>query len=153
MGKKSRQKKARRSEPHPTMFVLDGAIQHFPDGSMLELYTGVTPDEWQDIVVGTVQYKVFLDCLKEVACPILHESWTPDDDYFRVILDHNIGRMRNLDPMIFLPINQDEIRLKFEEKIRRNAIEVAEDIKRMREQHHSWLGERSDHTKTDVSEL
>lgn len=153
MGRKSRQKQERRHEPHPTIFVFDGSIQHFPDGSMLELYTGVTPDEWQDIVVGTVQYKIFLDCLKDIACPLLHESWTSEDDWFRVVLEHNISRMRQLDPMIFLPINQETIKVEFEKKIRKNALEVSEDIKRFREQHQSFLGERSDHTKTDVSEL
>lgn len=153
MGKKSRQKKGRRSEPHPTMFVLEGAIQHFPDGSMLELYTGVTADEWQEIIAGTVQYKIFIDCLKEVACPILHESWTPEDDWFRVVLEHNISRMRQIDPMLFLSINQADIREKFEAKIRSNALDLAEEIKEIRKQHFNWLGERSDHTKTDVSEL
>ncbi len=153
MGKKSRQKKTRRTETHPTLFVFDGAIKHFPDGSMLELHAGVNPDEWQDIIIGTIQYKIFLDCLKEIACPLLHEEWTQDDEWYRIMLDHNIGRMRNIDPMIFLPINQKEIREKFEEKIRRNALEVSEDIKRFKEQNRTWLGERSNHDQTDVSEL
>lgn len=152
MGKKSRKKKAG-NEPHPTMFVLEGAIQHLPEGSIIELYTGVTPKEWHDIVVGTIQYKIFLDCLKDVACPILHESWTTEDDYFRIMLDYNINRMRNMDPMIFIQINQEDIRTKFEEKIRANAIEVAADIRRLRDQHHSWLGKQTDHSRTDVSEL
>jgi hypothetical protein len=153
MGKKSRQKKARRNEPHPTIFVLDGTIQHFPDGSMMELYTGVTPDEWQEIVISSVQFKIFLDCLKDVACPLLHEVWTKEDEWYRLMLEHNISRMRNLDPMIFLPIDQDEIKRKFEDKIRTQSIEVAADIKKFRDQHYSFLGERSDHSSTDVSEL
>lgn len=153
MGKKSRQKKARRNEPHPTIFVLEGGIQHFPDGSMMELYTGVTPEEWKEIVVETVQYRIFLDCLKEVACSILKEPWTKEDEWFRIVLEHNIGRMQNLDPMLFITFNQKEIRKNFEEKIRKNALDVAEDIKRVREHHHSWLGEKSDHSKTNVSEL
>lgn len=153
MGKQSRKKKERKKQTHPTLFVLEGAIQHLPDGTMLELYTGVTSEEWLEIITETIQYKIFLDCLKEVAFPLLHEVWTDEDDWFRVMLEHNISRMRQMDPLLFLPIDQNTIRLKFEEKIRKNAVEVAEDIKRFRDQHHSWSSERSDHTRTDVSEL
>lgn len=153
MGKRSSKKKAARNAPHPTMFAFEGVIKHYEDGSMIELFTKVTTEEWELIITETVQYKIFLDCLKDVAFPILHEVWTKEDEWFRVMLEHNIARMKNLNPMLFLPINQETIRKAFEDKIRRNATEVAEDIQRMRSQQQSWLGDRSDHSTTNVSEL
>src|SRR4051812_42658711 len=113
MGKNSRRRKQRRNEPQPTLFVFDGEIRHYQDGSMLELYTKITPEEWMEIVTNTIQYKVFLDCLKEIACPILKESWTTEDDWFRLMLDVNVGRMRNLDPLFVATINQEKIREAF----------------------------------------
>lgn len=151
MGQKSRARRARRREPHPTIFVLEGAIQHFPD-SMLELNNQITADEWDTVVRDTIQYKIFLDCLKEVACPILKESWTKEDDWYRVMLDHNVGRMRNIDPILVASIDQDKIRKAFEDKIRHNALDVAEDIKTWRDQQQTWLKDQ-DHSRTDVSEL
>lgn len=153
MGHQSRTRKKRRNPEHPTMFVLDGSIRHYEGGSMLELYSQITQDEWTEIIIGTIQYKIFLDCLKDVACPVLHETWTREDDWFRLMLDVNLGRMKNLDPLQFATIRQDEVRTAFEAKIKKNAAEVADDIKRFRDQHRSWLDSRSDHSSTNVSEL
>lgn len=152
MGKRSRKKKAERNLPHPTMFVHDGVIKQYED-SMLELHGQLPTDQWEDIVTSTVQYKIYVDCLKEIAYPLLHETWGVEEDYSRVMLEHNISRMRNIDPLFVARIDQDAIRKNFEEKIRKNALEVSDDIRRFKEQQQSWLAERSDHTNTDVSGL
>ncbi len=149
MGKRSRAKKEAKAEPHPTLFVLDGAIQNY-DGSMLELNTQIDEEGWKEIVIGTIQYFIFLDCLKTIACPILKEEWTKEDDWYRLMLEVNIGRMKNLDPLYIISIDQDKIRKAFEAKIKANAAEVVEDIKRIRAQQEGFM---SDHTRTHVSEL
>jgi hypothetical protein len=103
-------KKKRKQEPHPTLFVLDGTIRYYDDGSMLELHTSVTVEEWQQIILETIRYKVFVDCLKETAFPILKEKWTKEDDWWRLQLNTACGRMRNIDPLFFISINQDDLK-------------------------------------------
>jgi hypothetical protein len=126
-------KKKRKQEPHPTLFVLDGTIRYYDDGSMLELHTSVTVEEWQQIILETIRYKVFVDCLKETAFPILKEKWTKEDDWWRLQLNTACGRMRNIDPLFFISINQDDLKKAFSAKMRDNATEVINSIKLLRD--------------------
>lgn len=137
--KKPKKKTATRQEDHPTMFAWDGSIRHFEDGSMLELYTKVTPEEWEMLVEQTVQYKVFLECLKEVACPALGEPWEDDDDWFRVQLDVAVSRMRNMDPILVARHDQKKITAAYTEKMQRESKEVQKLVEEMREQKRNSL--------------
>jgi hypothetical protein len=147
MGKKSRQKK--KKAEHPTVFVFDGAIRHHEEGSMFHLHTQVTTEEWQQIVRETIEYKIFAECLKDVAFPILKETWTKIEDWWRLQLGIAVTRMKEIDPMIFLGINQDKIRAQYTQKIQANAQAVVEDIKNIRE----TMRIVQDNSKADVSEL
>ena len=110
MGRKSRQKKERRKVEHPTIFVFDGTIRHYTEGSMFSLRAQVTPNEWEQMVKETIEYRIFLECLKETAFPILKERWS----------------------------KVDGLKAKFTEKIKKNAESVVSDIKLLRETQNSF---------------
>jgi hypothetical protein len=152
--------KRRKEEAHPTLFVWDGSIRLFEDGSMLALHTQITTEEWEIIVEQTVAYKVFLECLKQVACPILGEPWDEEDDWFRVQLDIAVSRMRNIDALLVAKHDQKEIAKAYTEKMRKNAKEVQEMVEQMREQKRDMLrgqygldGDSGDDDITPVSSL
>ncbi len=145
-----KKKKKRRSELHPTLFVHEGAIQEFPDGTMLELYTQLKTEEWQAIVTETVHYKIFVDCLKNTAFPILKENWTKELDWFRLQLEVAVSRMKNLDPYFAMTINHDNIRQLYIAKMEHNAAEVVEQIKLIRTAQQNLSGDK---TITNISDL
>jgi hypothetical protein len=150
MGKKSRDKKERKKQPHPTIFVFEGEVKHYEDGSMLELFGQVTPDEWGIIVRDTVTYKIFLKCLKEVAFPILKETWTREDEWWRLQLEVAESRMRVVDPMAFVGINQEAITKVYTDRMQNNAKDVVKDIEMIRQNQHAYSG---DPARTEVSGL
>jgi hypothetical protein len=99
-----------KKEPHPTLFVLEGSVRWFKDGSMLELHAQITPEEWMLIVSETVKYQVFVECLKEVACPILEDGWTQEDEWGLLQMRVAVSRMRNIDPLLVAKFNRDTIK-------------------------------------------
>jgi hypothetical protein len=127
------QKKKTKTVDHPTMFVHEGTIKCYEEGTMLELKTLLSQEEWLGIVKETVEYLIFITCLKTVAFPILNEAWDKDDDWWRVQLEIAVNRMRDLDPLVLIPIDQDAIRTAFTDKMKANAASVVEDIKAMRQ--------------------
>lgn len=143
MGKRSRNKKARRE--HPTIFVLDGALTHYEEGSMMELYTKITPEEWKHITEETVKYKLFLEVLKETAYPVLKETWDKNDDWWRLQLEVSITRMREVDPMAFVAINQEAIKKSYTEQARVNAEEMVKTIKLMHDQQNAYFDTDTSH--------
>lgn len=129
-----RKKAKKKNAPHPTMFVFNGGVQHYPDGSMLELHTGVTDDEWIQIVEETVKYRVFVECLKQVAFPILLEKWTKLDEWYRVQMEVAVSRMRNIDPLRVAQFNTDELKDRYIAQMQTNAHEFMQLAKSMRQQ-------------------
>jgi hypothetical protein len=111
-------------EQHPTLFVFDGSIQHYEDGTMLELYSNITSEEWAIIIEDTIRYKIFLDCIKEIACPILGEAWDNEDEWYRLQLEVAVSRIRNIDPLAVAKYDQKSIKDAFADKISNNAKEV-----------------------------
>jgi len=156
MAKNNKKTKAR-AEDHPTMFVLEGAIKVFKDGSMVALNTQITAEEWELIIEDTVKYKVFLECLKETACPILEEEWTEEDDYFRHQLDIAVSRMRNIDPLLVSRHDQKKITKVYTEKMEKNAQEVSILVAKTREEQKAVYQKRynmnGDEDVTAVSNL
>jgi len=126
-------KKPKRKEAHPTLFVLDGSIRYYDDGSMLELHSLVTPEEWIQIVEETIKYKIFVNCLKEVAIPLLEERWDDDDDYFRIQLDVAVSRIRNIDPLLVAKFNQKEIAETYSKQMAENAKNMLKMVETVRE--------------------
>jgi hypothetical protein len=146
----------KKKEPNPTLFVWDDEIRHFENGSILELHTQVTMEEWESIVEQTVQYKVFLECLKQVAFPILGEPWEDEDDWFRVQLDVAISRMRNIDALLVAKHDQKKLAEAYTKKMKKNAVEVQELVEEMREQKRDMLKKQyglGDDGTTAVSSL
>jgi hypothetical protein len=111
----SKKKKSKRhsDRKHPTLFAHKGAIRYYKDGSMLSLYSQLSMEEWEDIVEETIKYKVFLECLKEVAFPQLEEPWVPDDEYFKLQLEIAVSRMRNIDALLVAKFSQEEMKTKY----------------------------------------
>lgn len=131
---KKKKKKNRIIIEHPTMFVHEGSIKVFSEGSMLQLHMEVTPEEWQQIVKETVEYQTFLECIKKVACPILREPWDEEDDWYRLQLEIAISRMRNIDPLLVASVNVEELTKAYTEKMTANAKEVMALVKSLKEQ-------------------
>lgn len=113
-----------KKDTHPTIFVLDGTIRCYEDGSMLQLHSLITDDEWELIVEETVKYKLFVDSLKEVGCPHLNEPWDEEDEWFRLQLDVAISRIRNIDPLLLAKFDQTQIKAKYQNQMKNNAHEV-----------------------------
>jgi len=145
----------KRKEPHPTLFVFDGSIRYYKDGSMLELHAQVTAEEWEMIVSDTIKYKVFIDCLKEVACPILEDPWTAEDDYFRIQLEVSIARMRNIDPLLVAKFDQKEIFEDYKKLAQKNAQAAKAEINKIKQAQEQMLKDmaQADGDTTKVSDL
>lgn len=131
MAKKNK-KKADKAILHPALFAFEGAVHYFPEGTMLELHSQVTAEEWSMIVEETIKYKLFVDCLKEVAYPILDEKWSEEDDWFRIQLDLSISRMRNIDPLLIAKHDQETIKQSYTKMMKDNAGSMVEFIKQVK---------------------
>ena len=119
-------------ETYPTVFVFQGVPRYFEDGSMLELQSGVTDDEWKQIVEDTVGYHIFVECLKSVAFPLLKENWTTTDECWRLQFELAVSRIKNIDPFAVMAIDSDDIKKKMSGKMARNGQEVLSLIDDMR---------------------
>jgi len=143
-------------EPHPTIFVLEGSIRWYKDGSMLELHAQVTPEEWAIIVDETIKYKLFIECLKQTACPILEEAWTEEDEWFRLQLDVAVSRIRNLDPLLVAKYDQKQILSEYTNQAKKNAQLAKAGIEQIRQEQAATLKamlESGDNDTTKVSDL
>lgn len=149
-----KQKPKRRKEKNPTIFAFEGSIRVFEEGSMLELHTQVTDQEWEAIVEETVKYKVFLECLKKIAIPALDEKWEVEDDWFRHQLVVAISRMKNIDVLLVAKFNQDDIRKEYEEMMETNVAlmkQFIEDIRKTQQEIlRANLEEPNDRIKSDL---
>jgi len=119
---------AKKKEQHPTLFIFNGSIQWYQEGSMLELHAQITEEEWRIIVSDTIKYKVFADCLKDVACPILEDSWTDEDEWFRLQMEIAVSRIRNIDPLLVAKFDQGQIRAEYTKQIQQNSVIVKKEI-------------------------
>ena len=116
-----------KKEKHPTIFVLDGSIRYYDDGSMLHLHSQITNQEWEEIVSETIKYKVFVNCLKDIACPRLDESWSEEDEWHRLQLQVAVSRMKNIDPLLVAKYNESDIK----EEYSKQMIKGVENMKKM----------------------
>jgi len=148
--------KKSKKEIHPTLFVFDGTIRYFDDGSMLELHSKVTPEEWAAIVEQTLKYKIFLDCLKEQACPSLQEPWDEEDEWYRLQLDIAVSRIRNIDPLLLAKYDQGQIKQSYLSKMKQSAADInkmVEDIRRDQKEAIKAKYGLDDHGNSTVSSL
>lgn len=106
-----------------TYFMIDGTLLRF-DGTMLELNSKVTSQEWESIALETLTYKIFVDCLKTVGMPMLDETWTTKDEFILQQLNLSVSRIRNLDALLLLKVNQEELRTQFIAKMKAGATEL-----------------------------
>lgn len=127
----SQKKKKKKKEPNPTLFVLEGAIMHYEDGTMFSLHSQITREEWEQIVEETIKYEIYLSCLKGVVA-ILEEKWTEEDDWFRLQMGVAVKSMRELDPLLVAKFNRDEIKKDYSKQMTANATSMADQIKKMR---------------------
>jgi hypothetical protein len=131
---KKNSKKSKKDKAYPTLFVLEGGIRYYKSGSLLELYSQISIEEWHTIVEETIKYKVFLECLKDTAVKLLSETWTDDDDWFRLHLDVAVSRMRNIDPLYVSRFNQEQLTAAYTTKMVNGAEELRVIIEDMRRQ-------------------
>jgi len=148
-------KKPKKKEPHPTLFAFDGGIRWFKEGSMLELHAQVTPEEWMIIVSDTIKYKVFIECLKEVACPILEDNWTAEDEWFLLQMGVAVSRLRNIDPLLIAKFNSEAIKQEYTKLMRANGSAAKKELDLIQEQQCKLLAEviGKDGKGTKVSDL
>lgn len=125
-------KKGNNNEPHPTLFVWQGGIVWYEEGSMLELHTQITSEEWDMIVRDTIKYKVFIECLKEIACPILEDPWSKEDEWCLFQMNVAISRMRNIDALLVAGHNQAEIKEEYSKAMRQNAPSVKQQMQEIK---------------------
>jgi hypothetical protein len=137
-------KKKKKKEQHPTLFVLEGTIMCYEEGSMLDLHTQVQPDEWKEIVEETIKYKVFIECLKSTGMPLLKERWEKEDDYFRLQLGIAVSRMRNIDPLLVASYNQETLTADYTKQMELGAIQVGEVVTQVREAQKKVMPDRLD---------
>lgn len=140
---------------HPTILVFDGSIRVYEDGSMLDLHSRITPEEWELIVEETIKYKAFIECLKEIAIPTLKEKWEEEDDWFRIQLDVAVSRMRNIDALLVAKFDYKEIKKSYAESIKDSSAKMLKFIEEMRAEQKAILDSKlKDHKKSSkVSDL
>jgi hypothetical protein len=146
-------RKKKPAEEHPTIFVFEGSPRHYVDGSMLELHTQITTEEWEIIVEETIRYKVFLECLKNTGCPMLGEPWDEEDDWFRLQMSVAVSRMRNIDPLLVSKFDQKILKKAFTEKMEKNAPEVQELVEQVREAKKTEILKQLDDESDGVTEV
>lgn len=117
----------------PTLFVHEGAILMYEKG-MLVFHAKITTAEWMLIVEETIKYHTFLVALKDVGMPRLHEPWTKLHEYFLRGLEVNLGRMRNIDPLLFARVDREQLLTAYKFKMEVNSEEVLKEIDAVREQ-------------------
>ena len=125
-------KKKKKLEQHPTFFVFDGVVKCYSDGSMLGLQSQVTDEEWKIIINDTISYHIFVECLKEIAFPLLKEQWTVEDEYWRLQLELAVSRIKNLDPIGAMAIKYDDIKKAMANKMKLNATCLSVEIEQLR---------------------
>lgn len=144
--KKPRKSKKFKQNDNPTLFVLEGSIRYYKDGSMLELYSAINQNEWEMMVEETIKYKIFLECLKETAFPLLNETWTAEDEWFKLQLEVAVSRMRNIDPLLMMKWRVDDIKKTYTNAMGIEAAAVQKLIEDMKQQQKGALN-------TKVSDL
>ena len=139
--------KKNKKQKHPTLFAFDGSLHVYEEGTMLELHGSVTEEEWGMIVQETVQYKVFLECLKEVAVPVLKEPWDEEDDWFRLQLGVAISRLKQIDPLLVAKYNQEEIKKSFSKEMKKGAKSMLEFIDHVKKEQKKAILDKLDNKK------
>ena len=137
-----------KKQKHPTLFAFDGALHVYEDGTMIELYSAVTSKEWEMITEETVKYKVFLECLKEVAVPKLKEPWDKEDEWFKIQLGVAVSRMKQIDPLLIAKYNQEEIKKSFSKEMEKGAESMLEYIEHVKKEQKKAILEKLDGKKT-----
>jgi hypothetical protein len=153
VARKKKTKKDKKKESSPTLFVLEGTILYYGDGSMLDLHIQVQIDEWERIVEETVKYKVFVECLKSTGMPLLEERWEEEDDWFRIQLDVAVSRMRNIDPLLVASHNQKTLTESYQKQMKTGAIQVGEVVTKVREARKQAVLDGLDNNDITVSDL
>ncbi len=106
-----------------TTFIFQGQIlQH--DGSIFSLKTQVSSDEWLNIVVDTVKYAIYLECMKQ-AVNLLEDNtitWTTADDEYITQLRSTVSSIIETDPISVSNIDQNKIRNDYFTEMRKNIV-------------------------------
>lgn len=124
MPKKSSKPKRGKKEVHPTLFVFQSSIRYYDNGSMLELHSQVSNEEWQRIIEETIAYKLYVECLKEYVFPQLDEQWTSEDDWYRVQLGVAVSRMKNIDPLLVAKYDQKQIKQAYLDSMKSSVLDI-----------------------------
>lgn len=114
----------------PTLFAYNGEIMKY-DGAVMSLKASMDDAQWREIVRETIKYKLYLQCLKEIACPSLEDdslSWSSDDDKYIQQLDATISKMSNIDPLLVSSIDQAAISNDYSILARRNLTILKQQI-------------------------
>lgn len=114
----------------PTLFVFQGSPLVYDGGSMLELHSQITAEEWELIISETIKYKAFVECIKEIMIPKLEDEWAKEDELFLKNLEVAVSRMRNIDPLLVAKYNYDEIKKSYQELVTKGSQGVAKELQK-----------------------
>jgi len=110
-----------------TVFVLEEEIRYY-DGTLASLKMQISDDEWDTLVKATVEYAAYVYCLKETACPILHEKWDTEDQVYLNELLKTITKIKELDQFILAKYNYEAQVEKYSKLMVERATELAKEI-------------------------
>lgn len=90
------------------IIVVCGAPMEY-NGTLLELKTNCNSEQWEQVTAETFKYKCFMKICRDIAMPMLHETWDKEDKKTFKRLRQTIESMKSLDPPRMLAFNEKKI--------------------------------------------
>lgn len=79
------------------VFAFNGELLRHE--SLLEVKTGTTDEEWLSIIEETIKYFCFVQTLRNIAMPLLHEEWEKGDERIFRSIKRSVESLKKLDNM------------------------------------------------------
>ena len=110
------------------MIVICGAPMEY-NGTLLELKNSCDQKRWEQVTTETVKYRCFMQICRDIAMPMLHETWDKEDKRIFKRLRQTIEGMRSLDPSRMLEFNEKKICDEYAARTLKGVQEVQEVMK------------------------
>jgi len=110
-----------------TVFAIAGTVHEY-QGSLLELRTTLSEHEWKSIIVETVKYRIFMECVKKHAIKKLDERWSKSEKEVLKGLKQTIEKMQQLDPLLVATVDQNQVRDDYTRMVNDGCMEVLQTI-------------------------
>ena len=90
------------------IFIYQG--EFLETHSLVEIKMESTQDEWDQITSETVKEKCFIEVLKDIAQPLLHEEWTRDQEISLRGLRRAVKAIKEIDPLRIAQFDQKTLK-------------------------------------------